>query len=504
MISTSVSEDIVTLADQSGWAVCESLERGERSLSGQFFSPVDTARYLASCFSDASMGDEIVLHDPGAGSGVLTAAFVESLLGRIREKRIRRPRRVTLMACEWDGRFSAALDAVMARCRHVLASEGVSTEVLVRKCDWIQAAVESLDGDLLQTQKLPPATHAILNPPYKKLASASVQRRLLTRVGVETSNLYSAFVWLAMLHLQSGGELCAITPRSFCNGPYFKPFRRAMLAETHIRLLHQIDARDEVFQRDKVLQENIVYLLSKKPTCRAMVELAAGGFDRRKTRKLDIAEVVHPMDTESFIHLATGGEHRAARDFVMGQPMQLDGLGLAVSTGPVVDFRMRQDLCHRRGAGTCPLVYPHLLQNGKVLRPPEDSEDAGTLRQRKKPVAIRETARTRKFLVKRGCYVLVKRFTSKEEKRRIVACVLDPGDFPEEKIGLENHINYFHANGEGLSRSVAEGLAAYLNSPEVDQYFRQFNGHTQVNATDLRNLRYPSEAALRKINFSHP
>jgi adenine-specific DNA-methyltransferase len=39
----------------------------------------------------------------------------------------------------------------------------------------------------------------------------------------------------------------------------------------------------------------------------------------------------------------------------------------------------------------------------------------------------------------------------------------------------------------------------YLNSSLVDSYFRQFNGHTQVNATDLRSLRYPARAVLERI-----
>jgi adenine-specific DNA-methyltransferase len=30
----------------------------------------------------------------------------------------------------------------------------------------------------------------------------------------------------------------------------------------------------------------------------------------------------------------------------------------------------------------------------------------------------------------------------------------------------------------------------------VDKYFRQMNGHTQVNATDLRTLRYPTRDQL--------
>ena len=65
-----------------------------------------------------------------------------------------------------------------------------------------------------------------------------------------------------------------------------------------------------------------------------------------------------------------------------------------------------------------------------------------------------------------------------------------PMEFTEngKRAGFENHLNYFHENGEGLPLDLAKGLAAFLNSDAVDQYFRIFSGHTQVNATDLRNL----------------
>ncbi|HEX3988868.1 MAG TPA: SAM-dependent DNA methyltransferase, partial [Verrucomicrobiae bacterium] len=33
----------------------------------------------------------------------------------------------------------------------------------------------------------------------------------------------------------------------------------------------------------------------------------------------------------------------------------------------------------------------------------------------------------------------------------------------------------------------------------VDQYFRRFSGHTQVNASDLRKLPYPDQETLRSM-----
>jgi adenine-specific DNA-methyltransferase len=66
-------------------------------------------------------------------------------------------------------------------------------------------------------------------------------------------------------------------------------------------------------------------------------------------------------------------------------------------------------------------------------------------------------------------------------------------------VGFENHLNYFHASGHGLERALAVGLYAFLNSTVVDQYFRRFSGHTQVNATDLRTLAYPDRGTLQDM-----
>jgi adenine-specific DNA-methyltransferase len=113
--------------------------------------------------------------------------------------------------------------------------------------------------------------------------------------------------------------------------------------------------------------------------------------------------------------------------------------------------------------------------------------------------AVIEEADVKKALLPAGCYVLVKRFSAKEERRRIVAAVWDPMINGNVPVAVENHLNVFHNSGAGLNREVAWGLSLWLNSTLVDQYFRTFSGHTQVNATDLRTLRFPALAALQRI-----
>ncbi|ATL85510.1 site-specific DNA-methyltransferase [Streptomyces malaysiensis subsp. malaysiensis] len=120
----------------------------------------------------------------------------------------------------------------------------------------------------------------------------------------------------------------------------------------------------------------------------------------------------------------------------------------------------------------------------------------------KKNNAIMLNEQTEKLTFPSGHYVVVKRLSSKEEKRRVVAVVFDPGQIDRKRIGFENHVNVFHANGSGLQQEVAQGLCLWLNSTILDRFIRRFNGHTQVNATDLRNLRYPSVEQLTALGNS--
>lgn len=141
--------------------------------------------------------------------------------------------------------------------------------------------------------------------------------------------------------------------------------------------------------------------------------------------------------------------------------------------------------------GTVPLLYPLHLGIDQNCWPKDNS---------KKPNALVLNASTQKWLYPSGYYCVVKRFSSKEEKRRITASVVSPDLLGSASVvGFENHLNVFHSNKAGIPKLLAYGLAAFLNASMVDQYFRRFNGHTQVNATDLRQMRYPSREFLTEL-----
>jgi adenine-specific DNA-methyltransferase len=255
--------------------------------------------------------------------------------------------------------------------------------------------------------------------------------------------------------------------------------------------MHVFESRGAAFRDDSVLQENIIFHAVKgRQQPRQLVISSSSGEqgDMVAEQMVPFAEIVHKQDSEKFIHIPSTSGHAAAKKAMDGLRSALASLGLCVSTGPVVDFRLKHALRWKSEEGTVPLLYPCHFNGGAVHWPKPDA---------RKPNAILNNKETRPWLVRSGIYLLTKRFTSKEERRRLVACLFDPETVEAEWLGFENHLNYFHANGRGLDRNLALGLFAFLNSTVVDQYFRRFSGHTQVNATDLRKLAYPDRKTLQ-------
>ncbi len=427
------------------------------------------------------------LLDAGAGAGALSAAFVRrQCISR------HKPRRISVTAYEFDETLIETLQETLNGCQRECKRAGIQFSATVLNEDFIAATVPMVRSDLFGSHK-PSFNAAIVNPPYRKIRSDSATRLLLRSADIETSNLYTGFIALIMKLLANDGELVAITPRSFCNGPYFKPFRMGFLHSMSLRRLHVFESRSAAFRRDNILQENIIIQAVKDPVKpeRVIISSSSGEAHGIVTeRKALYREVVSPNDPERFVHLASENGDAHARAMMHRHSTPLSELGLSVSTGRVVDFRAKEFLRREPGQDTAPLIYPCHFNAGFLHWPRENS---------RKPNAILSNERTRELLVPAGIYVLVKRFSTKEEKRRIVARIYDPEQIHAPLVGFENHLNYFHLDGQGLPMALAKGLATFLNSTVVDAYFRQFNGHTQVNATDLRSLNYPTRAALERF-----
>lgn len=479
---------LLELAEQNRKEANKLLNPKTKSALGQFMTPAPICLFMASLFD--AIKKDVKLLDPGCGVGSLTAAFLDRALTSD-------VKCIELDAYDIEEVMLPFLKKTLEASKKEFKE---SFSYKINKKDYI-IDTGLLIGDLFSSKEIETYSHVIMNPPYKKILSSSSHRISLRNAGIETVNLYSGFVALALKQLKHGGELVAIIPRSFCNGPYYQPFREQLLAETSIKHIHIFDSRNTAFAEDEVLQENIIIhcvkgipqsevTITSSPTSDFHLDAETGQITATDMtqRKVSIDKIVNPADRQKFIHIAASPREQDIIERLSPFTSTLEDLKVQVSTGPVVNFRLKDDLRERLDSESVPLLFPQHL-NGKVHWPLDG----------KKPNAIRVSDSSRPWLWKNeGYFLIIKRFSSKEEKRRIVATLYD-SSLPGDLIGFENKTNVFHIKKTGMDAELARGLYVYLNCTLLDKYYRQFGGHTQVNASDLRSIHYPSPNILRKM-----
>jgi len=447
----------------------------------QYLTPMDIADFMSSMFKEVKK-NEINILDPGCGIGNLTAALIVKICDWKRK-----PKVVNVELYEVDHTLSDKLDENLLDLINLCENKGIALNVKIRYADFICEGLKKINESESRFD------YIILNPPYRKLNSDSNHKKVLLKEGIDVPNYYAAFIAIANRLLKIKGQLVCIVPRSFCSGTYFKLFREDLIMHTKIDRIHIFKSRKDLFY-DEVLQETIIVSLfkdSQKLNDKIQItESIKNDFTETKRTFKRFDNVIFPTDTENIIRII----HTADKEIVdkmHSLPCVLSDLGISVSTGPIVDFREKpESLRFEADFWSYPMIYQDNFENG-LIKWPIESE---------KPGVIVEDDKNFKRLRPSGVYVLVKRMTTKEERKRIVAAIFDNTNNPVQKVGYDNKLNYYHIDHNGLySKNLAKGLCLYLNSSMVDFYFRTFSGSTQVNVSDLKSLKYPSRSDLEQI-----
>lgn len=469
---------LVDLANTAGRAFTATLSRDEQRSMGQFMTPPAIARFMAQrLVSDVSQ-DTVRVLEPAAGGGILAAAVVEALMAKPVEDR---PGVIELLLYELDARLIPRLLTLCEAMRDGCEAAGVVLDFVVANEDFLLS-------DLALRAAPIPGLLTISNPPFLKLKKTTDPRAALHAYAVHGQpNIYALFMAATARLTPSGGRWCFITPRSWMAGEYFKATRRTLLQHLHIDSLHAFESRTEGFEEDAVLQETVIAWGSG----RAPVEHGANIVVTRSRGASDLATAdVLALPIERVV----GHDEHAMfsipdekTDPLAGWTATLQTYGLSVSTGPVVAFRAEQHICMQAEKGTVPLLWLQHVKQQKINWPVN-----------KKREYILASAASAWMLVPNKPMVLLRRFSPKEDERR-VTCSAYLGHLPGDVIGLENHLNYIYRKRGAMTTAEARGLAALLASSVVDAHFRSLAGSTQVNATELRKLPLPPFGILLQI-----
>lgn len=479
-------------ADKLGLYYTSTVSQEHKKGKGQFFTPVPIAKLMSS-YSE-NQNERIRILDPGCGTGILTCALIEYLVEHNSNLQS-----IDLTAYETDFNLISISEKSLSFLSKWLQEKNIKLNYILLINDFV------LDNSQYLSQKniFPNSRELfdiiICNPPYFKLSKEDIRAKVAKIVVSGQPNIYSIFMAVAANLLNKQGEIIFITPRSFASGNYFKAFREFFFRLVKIDNIHLFVSRKDTFSRDNVLQELVIMKgrrkIQNEQTNQIHVSSSSGLKDLEhpviKSYRSD--ELIDFNTREKMLHLPTNDTEEQVVNLFKSWNGNLNKYHIQISTGPVVAFRAKEfieDEYYNGSKILAPLFWLHNV-NKMILEYPLTRENKGQY--------IRIQNESMPLLIPNKNYILLRRFSSKDDKSRLIAAPYFCNYFAADFIGVENKVNYIYRPKGHLGRSELVGLCALLNSNLFDTYFRTFNGNVNVSATELREMSLPPVETIQEI-----
>lgn len=460
---------------------------------GQYFTPLKVAVFMAKLVTSAEK--RISIADPGAGTGILGCSLVEYLANTNNNLK-----EIELITYEIDKEIIPYLKKSLIYTEKWLRERMIKLKWEIISEDFILSHTKSLNSipSLFPEED---NTHAfdyiISNPPYFKLTKSDIRVKAASWVVNGQPNIYALFMAVAGTILKPNGELVFITPRSYTAGPYFRLFREKFFSMVKPTYIHLFGSRKDTFNKDEVLQENVILKAKKNnivnDKTKVIISFSNGIHDLNNCLIKEVLskEVIDLNSRNRILRIPVTGKDDESIKRVSSWKFNLYALGMNISTGPVVHFRAKEYITDKNNNGTdyVPLFWMQNIKPMDVIWPAKNN----------KHQLIENNERTKKLLVPNQNYILLRRFSAKEEVKRLVVAPYLSNTIQSDKLGLENHLNYIYRPKGVLSPEEVFGLSALLNSNLLEVYFRTSNGNTQVSATELKDMPLPALQIIKKI-----
>lgn len=448
-------------------AYLDSMPKTKRKKIGQFFTSLEAARFMAGLFLVPEQQHLDVL-DPGTGSAILTAAVMERLSTH------------------------SGLASVSLICYE---TEPAILALLKDNLDYIKANVPfELNYTIIsenyitsQQNPKPMADLVIGNPPYLKVNRQAPEACAMPQVVHGAPNLYFLFAARSIENLRDRGQMVYIIPRSWTSGAYFKAFRHFLFENAAIEHMHLFISRDKVFEQESVLQETMIIKIQKSvpmPQSICITSTETTHDFQEMQKQVVPSRLVVQQDENQYVYLVTNPSDVNVLERLSILPYTLLDLQMKMKTGLTVDFREREHLFDSHAKDRVPMFFSQHLKDGRIVFP--IGKHGEFLDTRKKSL-----------LQPNENYLFVKRFTAKEEPRRLQSSIYLQANFPQyQEISTQNKLNFITGTKKPLSTLLVYGLYCLFNSTLYDRYYRILNGSTQVNSTEVNTMPMPSRDGI--------
>ena len=328
----------------------ESMPREERKKYGQFFTSMETARFMAEMYNIPNNINKVSVLDAGAGSGILSCALIERLetIDNIQE--------IELTCYENDSNVLPLLESNLNYCRE---NSNKKITIFIFEENYILSQYLDFNHMIGCNPEPKKYEFVIGNPPYMKISKNAPEAAAMPEVCYGAPNLYFIFAAMGLFNLKDDGEMVYIIPRSWTSGAYFKHFRKYFLTEGKLEHIHLFVSRSKVFDKENVLQETIIVKARKTKYIPETVTITSSqsnsDFD-------DITSLTVPYNlvvsgNDFYVYLVTDENEVNVLKRLHKFDKTLPEIGVKMKTGLTVDFRNKEILRDEEEEGAIPLFY---------------------------------------------------------------------------------------------------------------------------------------------------
>lgn len=455
---------------------------------GRFFTKKETAALMAGMLALDPERTAYTVLDPGAGTGILSAAVVEEIC-----KKAPKCRQIFLTCYENDPVFLPQLHDNLERIRRKARHDyDVRLFITVYEENYITESRNHYTVTIFDTVE-EKFDLIICNPPTELVEKGSGEAE---RAGGVTQLKISAallFAKMAARHLEDGGKLVIMLPTSMATASSEVGFRREMAGMLSLSRVHLFIGKVKNEKRAIPLKKQMLlaYTKGERPSTVTVSTSQDWGKPQSVVTldPLDYSFIVNEAD--GTLTLPKSLEDTRIVRYISALPETITSLGLKVSTGLVIDSRCEGLLFTDPIKGCVPLIRPTALSGGQVRFP--------------MPIKHQYIAAVKNTLIQKNKnLVLIKRVPAKSDERFVNSAVYMAAQLPSYKyISTHNKINYIDTkdkDGEMCAR-LAFGIFALLNSTIYDRYISIVSKSKQINSKELRSLPLPPRNIIENIGM---
>ncbi len=477
---------MLNLAVRNTGKLIRSKSKSENVRLGRLFTKKDTARLMASMLNIDEKKTAFTVLDPGAGTGILSAAAVEEIC-----RRAPLCKQIFLTCFETCRDFIPMLEdnleRIRKKCRH---DYDVKLYITIYEENYIIDSKKHYTVTFFDTVE-DKYDIIIANPPTELCEKNSGEA--LSAGGVTQLKISTAFLFARMAsgHLEEGGQLITLLPTTYATASQLTALRQDMAKKLSVNKIHLFVGKQKNFKRAVPLKKNFIisYINGAAPEKVLISTSEDNGKTVTSLPPLDYGFVVDKDN--GMLTLPKSIEDTKIVSYISDFPETLASLGLKMSTGLVIDSKCEGLLFTEPIKASVPVLRSATIKNGLISFP--------------QPIKRQYIAPVNSSLIQKNKnLIIIKRVPAKSDERFVNSAIYLASQLPAFKyISTHNKINFIDTadkSSEMCARLVF-GLFALLNSTIYDRYISIVSKSKQINSKEMRSLPLPPRNIIENIGM---